>query len=467
MQRLGGGMRVGSVRVSAQLHKGSTGFGSRSTSRLVKPGDDAFKQMEQSSSGLTEGPPRGGDAIEGDGSVLEQSGFAQFSPLSKSEEGGYPDEEDPVQAVYDTRTGARKWHEAPKHLRELKRRGYTPSMIEEHTGMHPREQSEIEVQASVFHSIEDELQSHDHIKFFEGNGRSLLPHLRTLDKHRRIAAAEHLADTGGSEDAAIEIVKSYKQFDLFPSDATGFADSPGDAVAFKLFRLAREEKRKVDEANKHLDRALKVVDSFSAKERLLGLREEIQQAAAGGDTGAPSAARDADVEIVRLGADEVGFRPMPVLGTVDSLRPSDIASVGRTTRAGAFNSFRASSWKGEWVALPEWPVLSFIDRPFALHIARAEELVDSVPRLAENRGPALAVLDPDSTSSTESYQLGGGSQQNPLFLARKQSAVAGVERVDIVSWSQSMRDGGWEHLARLVVFIRPPAPAGVGLHRCV
>jgi len=450
--------RRGAACVRAQAGGARGGSGG---SRLIVPGDDAFKEASP-------GPPQGGDAIEGDGSMLQEAGFAPFRPPSDSESPEeYPRDAEPAQAVLETRTGARRWHEAPAHLRELKRRGYTPSQIEGFTGMHPREQADTEIQASVFHSLRGQLGSDQSERFIEFHARSLLPHLRTLDINRRIATAQRLADTSGSEEDAAEAVKAFKLFDLFPQDAHGFSDSPGDAIAYKLFRQAREEKRRVKEATKHIKRALDIVESSAARERIEGLRETVEQGPAASvatdSARTTTPAREADVEIVRLSADEVGFCPMPVLGTIDDMRPSDVSTVQPAIRAGAFNSFKPTSWRGEWVALPEWPVLTRIERPFALHISRAHELQDHVPRLAENRGPALTLLDPDSSTSTASYRQ-EGDDENPLFLAKKQSAVAGVERVEVVPWIQSVREGNWEHIARIVVFVRPPAPAGVSLH---
>lgn len=438
------------VWTRAAQDKGSYGGG------VIGPEDSIFaKAQEQAKNQVPRmRPSLDLEDEEGEGTPLRmQEGFAQFRPpssLQGQDEG--PAGGDHAQVIREAHSGARKWHEAAWRLQELKRQGHTPKEIDDMSAMPPREQALCEQRAAVLFSLKDGV-SEGCFAYLEGDGKACLEHLRNLDASRRRATAEKLAEQRWDEGIADEVVRAYKLFDLFPNEAEGFAELPGDVLAFKCLRQANQARREQDSFSRQVERALSFVQSESAAERLHALQE------AGSDPLSPEAQRQSSrqgpsVEVVRLEGEETAVRAMPLLGEVFHVDPSHVAAVPKAGHSGPFSSFRPSSWRGDWLVMPEWAALDGVTRPCGVFIPSLESIESEVPWLEGHRGAALAIVDPDAPKETQ--------QGRPrLALVKRKSPLEGGERVELAAENSSTAG---DMLGAVVLLVRPPAPKGSSLH---
>jgi len=285
---------------------------------------------------------------------------------------------------------------------------------------------------------------------------------RFLGAARRAAAAVYVVENGLDQPACEALARALKEWERRPEERRGFGATPADCLAFKALRDARECRR-WESAEALLARAAALAGTEGARRRVEAAGLEIREALGGpplpglggaaAEAAAAAAAAKAAAEpggdeaalarparlsgamtLLRLDPDELGVRPMAVVGRFGEVTSADLRAAPRAAQKGPFGAFgivaagagagaaaaptaAASNGNGTgsaaaafaptdpaavtWVALPQWRALQLARRPVALSVADC----GAVPALTsaggarsdEDRrrftGPALLVVD--------------------------------------------------------------------------
>ncbi len=140
-------------------------------------------------------------------------------------------------------------------------------------------------------------------------------------------------------------------------------------------------------------RGLSVVESESGREALTSLYE--------GDF-LQSIEPTASLNVFRLTRDEVGYRPIAVVGDLASVTPAAVRAAPRSACEGVFGNFRipAAGLDMDWVALPPWSIVTLSRRPVILSVSdcaagdvKAALNAKSREEIAKIQGTGLLVLD--------------------------------------------------------------------------
>ena len=103
------------------------------------------------------------------------------------------------------------WHEYAPLLTSLSRAGYTPSVIDEATGMNGVEQNTIVVATQVFSSLKASGVPTSRLHYFDAGGAEVLYELRTLSTNQRREAAEYVMENGLEIKEARELARCIKE----------------------------------------------------------------------------------------------------------------------------------------------------------------------------------------------------------------------------------------------------------------
>ncbi|XP_020094717.1 rubisco accumulation factor 1, chloroplastic-like [Ananas comosus] len=306
------------------------------------------------------------------------------------------------------------WHEYAPLISALSRDGFTPSSIEDATGIPGAEQNRL----VVAHQVRDSLVASaafppDLLAFFDyGGGPELLYELRFLSAAQRAASAARVAERRLDPRGARDLARAVKDFPRRRADDGWRAfspDSPADCLAFAFFRQSREA---LDHADRlaALRRALDTADTDSARARIA---EEIERRADGSkeEDEEEEAERRAAVPVLRLRYGEVAEAAAVVL--LPAVRAAEgaagvAAAPARLRAQGELGVVAAETAWGRWAVLPGWaPVMEASETAVAVEmedgralpwrsiLAAAEEAVlvvaDRGRRKVEQEGGAYVV----------------------------------------------------------------------------
>lgn len=262
-------------------------------------------------------------------------------------------------AILDTlRNRLGLWHEYAPLIPVLSRQySFTPSSIEESTGISGVEQNRLVVATQVRGSI----LSLDPpiLAFFDSTGGAeLLYELRPLSAQQRLAAARRVADLNLGPKAAQDIARAMKDFPRRRAEDgwNSFSPaSPGDCVAFAYLRVSRERTNPVDR-DADLDRALATAETDSAR---LWIEQEIKRFSESGDETNTGLERRITVPVVRMKMGEVGesksVAVLPVVREADG--EEAVAEAPSCLVEGEFRVVVAEKGWKRWVVLPGWEPL--------------------------------------------------------------------------------------------------------------
>ena len=93
----------------------------------------------------------------------------------------------------------------------------------------------------------------------------------------------------------------------------------------------------------------------------------------GGALAKAQARAAANISTVRLDPEEVAFKPVPHLGTMDRLTSQAVNQVQQVITSGVFNVFQPAGAR-EFVALPAWAALAEAVAPFAVTVGNTGTL---------------------------------------------------------------------------------------------
>ncbi|CAN6323850.1 unnamed protein product [Urochloa humidicola] len=283
-----------------------------------------------------------------------------------------------------------QWHEYAPLISALSRDGFTPSSIEEATGISGVEQNCLVVASQVRDSLLGDAAAFppDLLPYFDSiGGADLLYELRFLNARQRADAARHAIDRRLEPRGVRELARSMKDFPRRRGVDEGWEAfdraSPGDCLAFARFRQSRE---RIDVAERvaDLERALQVVETEAARARVelevgrarrKAAGEEVEE---GEDDADAAAAARPPVNVVRLQYGEVAEATtvllLPVVRETDGVAAME--SAPRRTRTdvdlGVVEVDRA--W-ARWAVVPGWgPVAAAAEEAVVIELADGRRL---------------------------------------------------------------------------------------------
>ncbi|XP_062200422.1 rubisco accumulation factor 1, chloroplastic-like [Phragmites australis] len=272
-----------------------------------------------------------------------------------------------------------QWHEYAPLISALTRDGFTPSSIEEATGISGVEQNSLVVAAQVRDSLLDEKAfPADLVPFFDHYGApEVLYELRFLNARQRADAAKHAIDNRLDPKGVRELARSMKDFPRRRGDdgwETFTGASPADCLAYARFRQSREA-IDVEDQIAELERALQVVETEAARARVEVEMERAKKKAAGEaveDAEDDPSARPA-VTVVRLQYGEVAEAStvllLPVVRETDGVAAVDAAPRRSKTDVDLGIVEVDKGW-ARWAVVPGWgPVAEAADEAVVIELA--------------------------------------------------------------------------------------------------
>ena len=246
------------------------------------------------------------------------------------------------------------WVEWGQACTALLQAGYNSQKIFEQTGFEPIQQNQVSVAAQVYTSMVNAGASEEVRSHFLRKGSDILYEFRILSQVERAGAAALMLAHNLDVDDARQVAKAIKEFSHFGSLPQGFTDTPGDAVAYQCWQLARQ-KSDLQERSRLIARGLKLASSQSARaqiEQLLVDFTVVQR-------------REAPrLPVYRLDTEEQLPRVVPVVGKLP-LSTSDLLAVPLPEEIEPFRMVKFSG-AGAWVAIPGWQVILNAEDPVAV-----------------------------------------------------------------------------------------------------
>ncbi|KAL5229677.1 hypothetical protein ABZP36_028453 [Zizania latifolia] len=270
------------------------------------------------------------------------------------------------------------WYEYAPLISALSREGFTPSSIEEATGISGVEQNCLVVASQVRDSLVSEDFPADLLPYFDSyGGPELLYELRFLNARQRADAARHAMDNRLEPKGVRELARSMKDFPRRRGDDGWDAftrASPGDCLAFARFRQSREAIA-IEDCVAELERALQVVETETARARVEREMEKAKKKAAGEevDDGEPDPATRPDVPVVRLMYGEVADAStvllLPVVRETDGAEALALAP-RRTKTDVDLGLVEVDKVWTRWAVVPGWgPVAEVADEAVVVELA--------------------------------------------------------------------------------------------------
>lgn len=284
-------------------------------------------------------------------------------------------------------------------------------------------------------------------------GADLLYPFRYLDTDFRATAAKYIIEKALDPDECEVLARAMKEWERRDMERNGFSNHPGDCMAFKLLRDALETRTR-EELIEKVELGMKYAVTDGARARL----EEVlnpEEAAAKSDSGV-----NANMMVLRLNEDEIGYRTLPVLGAYEQTVYQDVDKAPRSTQDGPFGVFKISGLSAadkKWVALPLWKALAISRHPVAIEINDCSRVVPVLlgtkAKTDEDRrrlrGSGLLVLDCGFVAPEDA--LG-----DTWYLASVNPVPSPSDKMELVDGTK-LKASGRGASATVIFLCRPPA----------
>ncbi|MDJ0728232.1 MAG: hypothetical protein QNJ38_24325 [Prochloraceae cyanobacterium] len=269
------------------------------------------------------------------------------------------------------------WVDWGKTCDRLQKAGHNSQVIFEKTGFQASQQNLIIVAAKVYESLETSGADDNLLKYFLGPKSDVLYEFRTLAKQQRLAAANLAKDKQLEAIEAREVARAIVEFDRLSQPPIGFANPPGDAVAYQYWLKAKQKKQLADRA-RLIAKGLRFASSTSAREKIEQLLGEF--------TVTPSQAAPL-MPIYRLEQEEELARIIPALADW----PQTVSEIEQLDRISPSKPFGlvSSSRGNSMVAVPGWQAILSARDPVAI-VANSDRLPKKIPGSSES---VLVVID--------------------------------------------------------------------------
>lgn len=237
------------------------------------------------------------------------------------------------------------WVEWGKACQQLQKAGIGSQRIFEETGFEPIQQNQIVVAAQVYESMVAAGVDSVTQERYTRSGSDSLYELRILSRDDRSPAAEFLHQRNIDSEGAKEVAKAFWEFSRLSTLPAGFTHHPGDAVAYKYWRYAKQESD-LAERSRSIARGLMFAHSQSARSQI----EQLLSTIGTSQRNAPL------LPWYRIESETDFLRPIPVAGSLP-LATIDYQNTLTLTVSGAFRTISTTGDR-EWVALPNWRTIA-------------------------------------------------------------------------------------------------------------
>uniref|UniRef100_A0A7N0U1Q5 Rubisco accumulation factor 1.1, chloroplastic n=1 Tax=Kalanchoe fedtschenkoi TaxID=63787 RepID=A0A7N0U1Q5_KALFE len=250
------------------------------------------------------------------------------------------------------------WFDYAPLITALIHEGFTPSTIEEVTGLTSVDQNRYVVATQVRDSLIHSKLDEQTLAFFDNGGAELLYEIRLLSAAQRAASARFLVEMKFDAKGAQDLARAIKDFPRRRGDKGWESFDyalPGDCLAFLYFRQSREHSNPSDQRTNFLKRALEVAATEKAKNTILFEMDPESSKAEEVDP----LSEAVKVPVVRLKFGEVAEASTVVLLPVCRAEENDVLEAPWKRRSeGEFGVVAAEKGWSRWVTLPGWgPVL--------------------------------------------------------------------------------------------------------------
>ncbi|NJK59670.1 MAG: hypothetical protein HC918_04645 [Oscillatoriales cyanobacterium SM2_1_8] len=264
------------------------------------------------------------------------------------------------------------WVEWGRACRQLQQQRLAPQTVFEETGIEPTYQNQLAVAFGVWESLQ--AAPAEVLSYFVADGSESLYALRVLPQGDRLAAAALLARLQWDAAAAKELAKATKEASLLGQLPAGFTATPGDALAYQVWKNAQHTADPGQRA-RAIAKGLACATSEAARQRLA----ELLTAAV-----IPESRRPVPLPFYRLTAEDGWPCWLPVVGTLplsvlplpprhrQTLRPlgaGNSRAPGWPCPAGRYCKNSARGWRC-WPTPKPWKWLRVRPCPTAFPIAR-------------------------------------------------------------------------------------------------
>ena len=405
----------------------------------------------------------------------------QYKPPPTFEEQKITDELDTNQMIMMLRQRAGHWFQLAKYIPALQKAGYIPDQIFDETGIENKEQVLWQTWLSTYASLKaSKAFPSELLPYFETeySGSPCLSQINFLPSGKRDAAAEFIARREFTEEQSRELVRAYEIRDGMAAIAKDFGKSPGECLAFKIWRDIQELQRYegVDKAESMRDRGLQYAETDKSKGRLESATEMFRMEATG-EVSNLAAAKAANAESrlmavqpvssVRLDFEEVEFRPVAVVGAFSKLTTKAIKlaqvveKVGTNDPSNIFKTFRPQG-TSDWMAVPNWEALENSKEPIATFVGNTAKELPNIDGLSNKSEAAMIIIDRGSTSASPAhYYLLAKKSSVVLSGAGESETVAIQSGAEVLQMEKS--GASLTVLGRVVVAIRAPSAGGDGM----
>lgn len=264
-----------------------------------------------------------------------------------------------------------------KTCAKLQKAGYTPQQIFEETGFEAVQQNQVIVGSQVYDSVMQGEVSSATESFFQRKGSDILYEFRILTQPQRVQAAELVVQRQLDADDAKDLAKALKEYSRISQMPEGFANHPGDAIAYQCWRLARQN-NDLQQRSRLIAKGLKFAHSAAARQQLEQLLTDFTVFS---ERSAPR------FPVYRLESEEELPRILPVVGELP-LTVAELKAVPLTEEVDPFRLVKFSG-QGAWVALPGWQVILKAEDPVVI-LTHSDRLPAPLPGKTEQ---ILIVID--------------------------------------------------------------------------
>lgn len=281
------------------------------------------------------------------------------------------------------------WVEWGQACSQLQKAGYRPQQIFEETGIEPVQQNQIMVAAQVYTSLVNTGVSEAVLNYYQQKGSDRLYEYRILTQTERASAAEYTVAQNLDADEAKELAKALKEISRIRTLPEGFSHSPGDALAYQCWKVAREQSD-LQERSRLIAKGLKYAQTPETRKQIELLLTDFSVSPKRPAPQFPYYRFDSEEE----------QRIIAVVGEFP-LTPQDLHAVPLIDETEPFKIVKFSG-SGALVAIPGWQVVRNAEDPVAI-IAAPERLPNSQSGQAES---VLVVVErSDRQWTVENYFL--------------------------------------------------------------
>ncbi|GFZ14567.1 hypothetical protein Acr_24g0007570 [Actinidia rufa] len=253
------------------------------------------------------------------------------------------------------------WFEYAPLIPTLTQEGFSPSSLEELTGISGVEQNRLLVAAQVRQSLVSSKIDPQTLSFFDRGGAEILYEIRLLSASQRVEAARYVVDNNLDGKGAQELARAMKDFPRRRGDR-GWENFdytlPADCLSFMYYRQALEHKNPSEQRTAALEQALGVAVSESARKRISGDLEGRD------DSGEVKIDVESGVKVpvVRMRVGEVAEATTVVVFPVVCGAEEVEVAPWECGSKGEFGVVVAEKGWNRWVVLPGWVPLAGLRR---------------------------------------------------------------------------------------------------------